>query len=172
MNRVHIIVYTGSKAFRAICVLYVVIDCFCFCQALISGETGTCPDPPQIQDGMKQLRNMYLAVSGAPPKEVVEIPDDLTAEKMVEVVKLYFAASIGATRNVVETLLAQARERPRSFHRWLLLFLVLSGCTPTCQWILSLSGICCPPMNNGHALYCGIHLHQCLRWPVCVVCFL
>lgn len=58
---------------------------------------------------MKQLKNMYVAVAGLPSEDAANIPDDLTAEKMVDVVKVYFSASIGAARDVVEELLSQVR---------------------------------------------------------------
>lgn len=59
---------------------------------------------------MKQLRKMYLAVAGLPSEDTYDIPDDLTVEKMVEVIKIYFAASLGAMKEVVEDLLSQARQ--------------------------------------------------------------
>lgn len=56
------------------------------------------------------LRRLYLAVSNLPSDEQeTELPDDLTAEKMVTVVKAFFKASNNVIESVIQELLAKAR---------------------------------------------------------------
>lgn len=64
----------------------------------------------QVSEQMKLLKHLYLAVSGLPSdEEAVELPDDLTAEKMVTVVTAFFKASNNVIETVVQELLAKAR---------------------------------------------------------------
>lgn len=62
----------------------------------------------QVKEQMKVLRNLYLAVSNAAPKEPTALPDDLTAEKMVTVVTAFFKATNAVIRDVVEELILEA----------------------------------------------------------------
>lgn len=62
----------------------------------------------QVKEQMKLLKHLYLAVSGLPSdEEEVQLPDDLTAEKMVTVVTAFFKASNDVIENVVKELLAK-----------------------------------------------------------------
>lgn len=58
---------------------------------------------------------MYMAVAGLPSEDAADVPDDLTEEKMVEVIKTYFSVSMNATREVVEDLLSQASYDTQTF---------------------------------------------------------
>lgn len=58
---------------------------------------------------MKILKAMYLRVSNLPSDEAVELPEDLTAEKMVTVVTAFFKASNNVIETVVQDLLAKVR---------------------------------------------------------------
>eukprot|EP00903_Cladosiphon_okamuranus_P006211 g6105.t1 len=63
---------------------------------------------PQVTEQMKLLKHMYLAVSGLPSdEEAVELPKDLTAEKMVTVVTAFFKANNNVIETVVRELLAK-----------------------------------------------------------------
>lgn len=74
---------------------------------------------------MKRLKSTYLAIAGAPLDEVGGVPEGLTAEKMVEVVKVYFDASMEATRSVLEGLKAQVRCSNHAFREsFCMLFLL------------------------------------------------
>ncbi|CAM9860296.1 unnamed protein product, partial [Hapterophycus canaliculatus] len=66
----------------------------------------------QVKEQMQMLRRLYLAVSKLPSDEQeTELPDDLTAEKMVTVVKAFFKASNGVLESVIQELLAKARRK-------------------------------------------------------------
>lgn len=59
---------------------------------------------------MKLLKRMYLVVSNLPSdEEAVELPEDLTVEKMVTVVAAFFKASNDVLETVVQELLAKVR---------------------------------------------------------------
>ena len=59
---------------------------------------------------MKLLKHLYLTVSNLPSdEEAVELPADLTAEKMVTVVTAFFKASNNVIETVVQELLAKVR---------------------------------------------------------------
>ncbi|CAM9512994.1 unnamed protein product, partial [Scytosiphon promiscuus] len=65
---------------------------------------------PQVKEQTQMLRRLYLAVSNLPSEEQeIELPDDLTAEKMVTVVKAFFKASNNVIESVIQELLAKAR---------------------------------------------------------------
>lgn len=67
-----------------------------------------CRDMEQVQESMKQLKAMYLGIMGVAADEAApDLPEDLTAEKMVEAVKAYFASLLSATRTVLESMRAQ-----------------------------------------------------------------
>lgn len=67
----------------------------------------------QVREQMKLLKHLYLAVSGLPSdEEEVELPDDLTVEKMVTVVAAYFKASNNVFENTVKELVAKVRGTP------------------------------------------------------------
>lgn len=62
---------------------------------------------------MKLLKHLYLSVSNLPTEEVeVELPDDLTAEKMVMVVQAFWKASTSVIEAVVQDTLARVRCPP------------------------------------------------------------
>lgn len=61
------------------------------------------------------LKHMYSMVSGLPSDEAVELPEDLTAEKMVTVVTAFFKASNNVIETVVQELLAKVRCKVHSF---------------------------------------------------------
>lgn len=64
----------------------------------------------QVTEQMKLLKHLYLAVSNLPSDEqAVELPEDLTAEKMVTVVTAFFKASNNVIEAVVQELLAKVR---------------------------------------------------------------
>lgn len=66
--------------------------------------------PHQVTQEMKLLKHLYLAVSNLPTdEEPVELPDDLTTEKMVTVVTAFFKASNNVIETVVQELLAKVR---------------------------------------------------------------
>lgn len=62
----------------------------------------------QVKEQMKLLKHLYLAVSGlSSDEEEVELPDDLTAGKMVTVVTLFFKASNNVIENAIKELVAK-----------------------------------------------------------------
>ncbi|CAM9248059.1 unnamed protein product [Laminaria digitata] len=64
----------------------------------------------QVKEQMSLLKKLYRAVAQAPAvEEAAKIPTDLTAEKMVTVVKAFFDASNVVIRDVVEELLAEGK---------------------------------------------------------------
>lgn len=64
----------------------------------------------KVKEQMQMLRRLYLAVSGLPSEEqTVELPDDLTVEKMVTVVTAFFKASNNVIEQVIQELLAKVR---------------------------------------------------------------
>lgn len=61
-----------------------------------------------MKEQMSLLKKLYRAVAQVPAvEEAAKIPTDLTAEKMVTVVKAFFDASNVVIRDVVEELLAE-----------------------------------------------------------------
>lgn len=68
----------------------------------------------QVKGLMEALKMMYLSVSNEPAEEKApDLPDDLSAEKMVTVVTIFFAAANKVVRETVEELLAEASHTDR-----------------------------------------------------------